>query len=195
MLSQAVNLQDLQTLAHAGLDFAGDSGTAVHRNLSQSLAIKGGETSTSNLTALTDKNIGVVTDSANGALNILLAKNLTNLSSVQLGQTATWTTPVGDYALSSITTSEYNNLVTKVDNRDFHIGYFDDTSNKNIEKASFTLLSPNSSLSETLITPTGATKGVSPIFATADNGGRGTLRGNKGTTIVVNCPHKLGQFN
>lgn len=179
-LSQAVNLQDLQTLAYAGLDFAGDSGTTVHRNLSQTLTIKGGETTSTSLTALTDKNIGVVTDSANGALSILLAKNLTNLSSVQLGQTYPWTTPVGDSALSSLTGNTYNNLVTKVDNRGIHLGYTDTKTGENIEKASFTLLGPDTSLPETLITPIGGSNPISPIFATADNGGRGTL--NRGVS-------------
>lgn len=188
VLSQAVNLQDLQTLAYAGLDFAGDSGTAVHRNLSQTLTITGGETSTSNLTALADKNIGVVTDSTNGALNILLAKNLTNLSSVQLGQTYPWTTPVGDYALSLLTGSTYNNLVTKVDNRGIHLGYTDTKTGKNIEKASFTLLGPDTSLPEILITPTDGSTKISPIFATADNGGRGTIRGDNTNKTLYEDP-------
>ncbi|NDL72257.1 hypothetical protein, partial [Vreelandella alkaliphila] len=60
-----------------GLDFAGDSGTDVHRDLGETLNIIGGATD------LTDNNIGVV---ANGddTLEIKLAKNLTGLEEVSI---------------------------------------------------------------------------------------------------------------
>ena len=70
--------------ATAGLNFTGDNGTQVHRDLGQTLAIKGGKT-----TDLTDNNIGVVEDAANGALAIKLAKDidLGTTGSVKTGNT------------------------------------------------------------------------------------------------------------
>ncbi|NOL49619.1 YadA-like family protein [Pelistega europaea] len=158
-LSQAVNLQDLQTLAYAGLDFAGDSGTNVHRNLSQTLAIKGGETTPNNLTALTDKNIGVVADGA-GTLSILLAKNLNSLTSVQTVNNNAWQKQQGDNDTLTATQS-----VTKLDAYGLHLGQAGAT---NTEKASVMLLNPENSLKDKLI------NSISPIFATASNGAWGT---------------------
>lgn len=159
-LSQAVTLQDLQTLAQAGLDFAGDSGTTVHRKLSETLTIKGGETSADKLTALADKNIGVVANS-DGTLNVLLAKNLTSLTSVQTVNNNAWQKQPGDNA-----TLTSNNSVTKLDAYGLHLGQAGAT---NTEKASVMLLSPQNSLNPKLINDIS-----SPIFATASNGAWGT---------------------
>lgn len=162
-LSQAVTLQDLQTLAQAGLDFAGDSGTAVHRKLSETLTIKGGETAAANLTTLADKNIGVVAD-GDGTLNVLLAKNLTSLTSVQTVNNKDWQKQPGDNATLTSTSS-----VTKLDQYGLHLGQAGTT---NTEKASVMLLNPENSLKanpkDNLI------NNISPIFATASNGAWGT---------------------
>ncbi|CAM5180330.1 hypothetical protein CDEF62S_04395 [Castellaniella defragrans] len=63
-------------IATAGLDFAGDTGTDVHRDLGQKLNIVGGQTDAAKLT---DGNIGVVADGTD-KLSIKLAQNL-NLGS------------------------------------------------------------------------------------------------------------------
>lgn len=162
-LSQAVTLQDLQTLAQAGLDFAGDSGTAVHRKLSETLTIQGGETAAANLTTLADKNIGVVADGT-GSLNVLLAKNLTSLTSVQTVNNNAWQKQPGDNATLTSTSS-----VTKLDAYGLHLGQAGTT---NTEKASVMLLNPENSLKanpkDNLI------NNISPILATASNGAWGT---------------------
>ena len=158
-LSKAATLQDLKTISLAGLDFAGDSGTNVHRKLSQTLAIKGGESTASNLTTLTDKNIGVVAD-GDGTLNILLAKNLTSLTGVQTLNNNAWQKQTGDNATLTATQS-----VTKLDQYGLHLGQAGTT---NTEKASVMLLSPQNSLKDKLVND------ISPIFATASNGAWGT---------------------
>ncbi|WP_295235222.1 ESPR-type extended signal peptide-containing protein [Veillonella sp.] len=70
-LSKLATVGDLQAVAQAGLDFAGDTGDDVHRPLSKKLTVYG-EADTANLTA---GNIGVV---ANGkdSLAIKLAKDI-----------------------------------------------------------------------------------------------------------------------
>ncbi len=72
-LSTAATVGDLQAIAQAGLDFAGDIGTDIHRPLGTKLMIVGGVTDE---TKLTDNNIGVVSDPATGALTVKLAKNI-----------------------------------------------------------------------------------------------------------------------
>ncbi|MBR0573513.1 hypothetical protein KB562_04745 [Pasteurella atlantica] len=76
-LSTASTVGDLQALAQAGLDFAGDDGTAIHKALGQKLEIIGGATTAD----LTDNNIGVNEDA--GKLKVQLSKNLKGLSSTQ----------------------------------------------------------------------------------------------------------------
>ncbi|MDP8080416.1 hypothetical protein QJT96_10850, partial [Pasteurella skyensis] len=61
-----------------GLAFQGDAGDKVTRKLNDTLNIKGGVTAANELT---DNNIGVVNDGANG-LAIKLAKELTGISSI-----------------------------------------------------------------------------------------------------------------
>ena len=75
-----------------GLKFHGDSGDIVTRKLNTQLDVLGGQTDTTKLTAATDGNIGVVStkaadETSNGKLEIRLAKDLKNLTSVQTGDT------------------------------------------------------------------------------------------------------------
>ncbi|WP_338128075.1 YadA C-terminal domain-containing protein, partial [Dialister micraerophilus] len=63
-----------------GLKFAGDSGDVVNRKLNDTLTIEGGVKDT---TKLSDGNIGVVTDKANGKMTVKLAKELKNLDRVE----------------------------------------------------------------------------------------------------------------
>ena len=75
-----------------GLKFHGDSGDIVTRKLNTQLDVLGGQIDTNKLTATTDGNIGVVStkaadESSNGKLEIRLAKELKNLTSVQTGDT------------------------------------------------------------------------------------------------------------
>ena len=72
-----------------GLKFHGDSGDVVTRKLNTQLDVLGGQT---DATKLTDGNIGVVStkaadENSNGKLEIRLAKELKNLTSVQTGDT------------------------------------------------------------------------------------------------------------
>ena len=87
--TNAVNGADvykaIQGASSAGLDFAGDTGTQVHRDLGQTVKVVGGETDP---TKLTTGNIGVVADGTD-KLTVQLAKNI-NLGadgSVQTGNT------------------------------------------------------------------------------------------------------------
>ena len=63
-----------------GLNFKGDSGDKIHKDLGDTLNITGGETDASKLS---NGNIGVVNE--NGNLNVKLAKNLKGLDSVTVG--------------------------------------------------------------------------------------------------------------
>ena len=87
----AQNTQDIATNKNAistinttiakGLNFDGDSGAAINKQLGDKLSIKGGAAAAN----LTDNNIGVVSDGS--ALNVKLAKTLTGLDSVTAGGT------------------------------------------------------------------------------------------------------------
>ena len=72
-------LTALSNAVRAPLTFAGDSGTPSTRQLGSTVAVKGGE---ADATKLSDSNnIGVVSDDANGTLNVKLAKELKGLTS------------------------------------------------------------------------------------------------------------------
>ncbi|WP_303850855.1 hypothetical protein, partial [Acidaminococcus timonensis] len=81
-----------------GLRFTGDnyaaaSGDKAEQNvlkkqLNQTLSITGGQTDMNALTALTDKNIGVVGDATKGTLNVQLSKSLHGLTDIYMGDTA-----------------------------------------------------------------------------------------------------------
>ncbi|MBS6963384.1 ESPR-type extended signal peptide-containing protein [Veillonella sp.] len=72
--------KNTQDLTKKGLNFKGDSGEVIHKDLGQTLELKGGEADASNLS---NGNIGVVNE--NGNLNVKLAKNLKGLDSVTVG--------------------------------------------------------------------------------------------------------------
>ena len=69
-------------IVEKGLNFQGDTGTAIHKDLGQTLKISGGQADASKLS---ENNIGVVNN--NGVLNVKLAKDLTGLNSVTTGAT------------------------------------------------------------------------------------------------------------
>ena len=87
----AMNKQDIATNKNAistinttiakGLNFDGDSGAVINKQLGDKLRIKGGAAAAN----LTDNNIGVVSDGS--TLNVKLAKTLTGLDSVTAGGT------------------------------------------------------------------------------------------------------------
>ena len=72
--------KNTEDLTKKGLNFKGDSGEAIHKDLGQTLELKGGE---SDASKLSNGNIGVVNE--NGNLNVKLAKNLKGLDSVTVG--------------------------------------------------------------------------------------------------------------
>ncbi|OLF39142.1 hypothetical protein BTV98_01650 [Psychrobacter sp. Cmf 22.2] len=86
--NNVVNAGDVNTavgnLTEAGLNFQGDDGTLIDRNLGDTLTITGGETDSNNLTA---DNIGVVANGT-GGLSVQLAKNIA-VDSVTTGNTVT----------------------------------------------------------------------------------------------------------
>jgi len=74
-------ISTINTTIAKGLNFDGDSGAAINKQLGDKLSIKGGAAAAN----LTDNNIGVVSDGS--ALNVKLAKTLTGLDSVTAGGT------------------------------------------------------------------------------------------------------------
>ncbi|OBX77420.1 hemagglutinin [Moraxella catarrhalis] len=77
----AVTVGDLNAVAQTPLTFTGDTGTTA-KKLGETLTIKGGQTDTNKLT---DNNIGVV--AGTDGFTVKLAKDLTNLNSVNAGGT------------------------------------------------------------------------------------------------------------
>lgn len=105
----AVNGSQLYTVqekANSPLSFAGDSGSAVERQLGSTINITGGVT---DATKLTSGNIGVVADNSTNSLNIALAKNITGLESVTTKDAAGNQTVVNGGGIS-ITTPGGNNV-------------------------------------------------------------------------------------
>ena len=94
-----------------GLKLAGDTGTGTV-SLDSTLAVTGGETNASNLSA--GNNIGVT--ASDGALKLQLAKNLTGLSSVTAG-----TVVMGSQTDGSDATKT-GNYVTGLDNKTWTVG-------------------------------------------------------------------------
>lgn len=101
-----------------GLRFTGDNyvpaGTntpeqnVVKTRLDQTLHITGGQTDTQQLTALTDKNIGVVAE--NGGLSVRLSKVLDGMTDIYMGDTredASHLTKTGLYLRSPKSSTEY----------------------------------------------------------------------------------------
>jgi len=83
------------TTIGSGLNFDGDTGTTVNRQLGQTLTVKGGAIN------LSDNNIGVVADGTN-TLTVKLAKDLTGLNSVTTGNTVMNTGGVSFLGASSV---------------------------------------------------------------------------------------------
>ena len=81
--TKTVTIKDVASKSEMdkGLNFDGDSGTTINKNLGGTVAIKGGAAAAD----LTDNNIGVVSDG--NTLNVKLAKTLTGLDSVTAGGT------------------------------------------------------------------------------------------------------------
>ncbi|MFQ1050273.1 YadA-like family protein [Avibacterium paragallinarum] len=79
-LNTAVNLADLQAVAQAGLDFAGNSGE-LHRTLGSKLNVKG-EGNVTGTTAADNITVEASTDT----LTIKLSNNITNISSIGGGK-------------------------------------------------------------------------------------------------------------
>ena len=78
--NSAATIKDLHGLAQSPLTFAGDSGTAVTRKLGETLNIKGGKDTA---TDLTENNIGVVASGTDNSLTVKLAKTLSGLTEVK----------------------------------------------------------------------------------------------------------------
>ena len=121
----AQNTQDITTNRNAistinttiakGLNFDGDSGAVINKQLGDKLSIKGGAAATN----LTDDNIGVVSDG--NTLNVKLAKTLTGLDSVTAGGTtinASGLTVGGKTYVSSNGINANNQKITNVANGD-----------------------------------------------------------------------------
>jgi chromosome segregation ATPase len=121
----ARNTQDITTNRNAistinttiakGLNFDGDSGAVINKQLGDKLSIKGGAVAAN----LTDNNIGVVSDGS--ALNVKLAKTLTGLDSVTAGGTtinASGLTVGGKTYISSNGINANNQKITNVANGD-----------------------------------------------------------------------------
>ena len=87
MLNNAVNVGDLQKAAgditSAGLDFVGDDGTVVHRDLGTTLGIKG---EVEDVSTLTTGNIGVVGDAETGTMTVKLNQDLKDMNSATFTQ-------------------------------------------------------------------------------------------------------------
>ena len=75
------SISTINTTIAKGLNFDGDSGAVINKQLGDKLSIKGGAAAAN----LTDNNIGVVSDGS--TLNVKLAKTLTGLDSVTAGGT------------------------------------------------------------------------------------------------------------
>ena len=121
----AQNTQDITTNKNAistinttiakGLNFDGDSGAVINKQLGDKLSIKGGAAAAN----LTDNNIGVVSDGS--TLNVKLAKTLTGLDSVTAGGTtinASGLTVGGKTYVSSNGINANNQKITNVANGD-----------------------------------------------------------------------------
>ena len=114
----AANTQLNNTLTAKGMDYMGDSGTKVHRDLGSQVNVKGGATGT-----LTTGNIGIVAD-GNDTLNVQLAKdiNLGNDGSLTAGNTKvdntgvtiTNTDPTKNVSLTGAGLNNGGNTITNV---------------------------------------------------------------------------------
>ena len=82
-LDKAATVGDLQVLAQAGLDFAGNDTTVVHRALGTKLLIKGaGTDATINALTVAEDNIKITGNSTDNKLTVGLSKNLKNIEDI-----------------------------------------------------------------------------------------------------------------
>ena len=79
--ANTTNITNINTTVAKGLNFKGDDATVLNKQLGEQLDVKGG----ADASKLSENNIGVV--SGNGALNVKLAKELKDLTSVTTGDT------------------------------------------------------------------------------------------------------------
>lgn len=79
--ANTTNITNINTTIDKGLNFKGDDATVLNKKLGEQLDVKGG----ADASKLSENNIGVV--SGNGALNVKLAKELKDLTSVTTGDT------------------------------------------------------------------------------------------------------------
>ena len=104
-------LTALSNAVRAPLTFAGDSGTPSTRQLGSTVAVKGGE---ADATKLSDSNnIGVVSDDANGTLNVKLAKELKGLTSSEFVDAAGGKTTVSSDGVTVGTAANLVKLTTE----------------------------------------------------------------------------------
>uniref|UniRef100_Q0I4Z9 Autotransporter adhesin n=1 Tax=Histophilus somni (strain 129Pt) TaxID=205914 RepID=Q0I4Z9_HISS1 len=82
-LHKAVNLADLKAIAQAGLNFAGNDGRDIHKNLSETLAIVGQGLDKDQTTAFKGTNGNIAVKADNGKLSISLNEALTGLKSAE----------------------------------------------------------------------------------------------------------------
>ena len=103
-------ISTINTTIAKGLNFDGDSGAAINKQLGDKLSIKGGAAAAN----LTDNNIGVVSDGS--TLNVKLAKTLTGLDSVTAGGTAINSSGLTVGGKTYVTTSGINANDKKITN-------------------------------------------------------------------------------
>ncbi len=124
-------------VTNKGLSFGGDTGSDVQRKLGETLTVKGGVTDASKLS---DNNIGVVTDTANGGLNVKLAKAIT-IDSVTAGNSKLDTTGLTvDNGTDKTVIGAGNVTVSKGSNSlalDASKGTLEGLSNKNLTATDF----------------------------------------------------------
>ena len=77
----SVDTSAISGTVNKGIDFAGDSGSAINKKMGETLEIKGGAAE------LTDNNIGVVSEG--GALKVKLAKNITGVETLTVSEKIT----------------------------------------------------------------------------------------------------------
>lgn len=102
-LNHAVNLGDLQAVAQAGLDFAGNSGDVVHSPLGTKVTIKGEGSVTGGTAA---DNITVETNAEKAELTVKLAEDLRNLKSAIFEESDTAGLQVDGKGVSFVTIKE-----------------------------------------------------------------------------------------
>ncbi|MFC4203444.1 YadA-like family protein [Candidimonas humi] len=154
-----------------GLDFAGDSGANVHRDLGQTLNVKGG----ADPSKLTDGNIGVVADNTTGTLSIKLAQNL------NLG--ADGSLAVGNSTIDNTGLSVADGSGNKTTTTAMGTTVADGSGNTTMTTATGTTMTDGSG-NKTTTTATGTTVTGSAGTTTVTAGNVGVSDGTNTTTIA-----------